>query len=79
MHLFLFADSTFNITTLYYKATIIRSFLLAAKGARFSCNDQASLAKVDNAHAICFKVNGGHPCYGQLTAVKKEYQQISIT
>ena len=45
MHLFLFADSTFNITTLYYMATMVRTLLLAAKGARFSCNDQALLAR----------------------------------
>ena len=39
--------------------------------ASFSCNDRALLARCPSSMGICVKLDSGHPCYGQLTAVKK--------
>ena len=54
---------------------IVIIILLYGKGARFSGNDRALLTRCPR-H---IQFVSGHPCYGQLTAVKKGYPLTSVT
>ena len=61
----------------YYMATIVRALQLAV-----CCNDRALLAKgVQGLYTVFLNTNldSGHPCYGQLTAVKKSNPLTSAT
>ena len=56
--------------------TIVRELLFAAKRERFSCDDQTLLARCLRYIQCVLKLDSGHPCYGQLTAVKKNISCI---
>ena len=56
-------------------ALIVRALRMAANRARFSHNDRALLTRCPR-H---IQFVGGHPCYGELTAVKNGYPLTSVT
>ena len=61
----------------YFMATIVRALQLAV-----CYNDRALLARCPKLIQSVFlntKLDSGHPCYGQLTAVKKGYPLTSAT